>query len=305
MSKEKSPPSMLYAPIVAVVLLILVMIGGVYGVDTITEIWLGSTATVDSVSSPIIKTPTHALPPAAVHGSTWLSPVDGMTLVYIPAGEFEMGTDELGADELPVHMRYLEAYWIDQTEVTNRMYAFCVAAGRCDPPTSNTSYTRPSYYGNPQFDNYPVTYVDWQAASAYCAWAGRRLPTEAEWEKAASWDEVNQRKTRYPWGDAIDCSLANYDNCLGDTTAVACYPDGRSPYGLYDMAGNVWEWVADWYDVYPGGDPDTSETFGMVYRMMRGGTWDENNTLVRSDFRVHIDPGYTDVRIGFRCAASP
>jgi len=187
---------------------------------------------------------------------------DGMVMVYVPEGEFEMGTSDEQRDRLieeniwdsryndneqPVHTVYLDAFWIDQTEVTNGQYALCVADGACQEPHSSASKTRISYYGNPEFKDYPVTYVDWYMAEAYCAWAGRRLPSEAEWEKTARGTD----ERLYPWGDEIDSTLANYGGYSrenSDTTAVGSYPNGASPYGALDMAGNVWEWVADVYD---------------------------------------------------------
>jgi len=145
--------------------------------------------------------------PAFDIGST-MTGKDGMTLLYVPAGEFTMGSENGASDEKPVHKVILKAFWIDKTEVTNAMYAKCVQEGNCDPPNSITSQTRESYFDNTEFAGYPVVYVSWDAAAIYCSWAERRLPTEAEWEKAASWDEKNQIKHNYPWGDSIDCSFA-------------------------------------------------------------------------------------------------
>jgi formylglycine-generating enzyme required for sulfatase activity len=237
-------------------------------------------------------------------GSTMVSEVDGMTMVYVPAGEFQMGSDRYD-DERPIHTVDLDAYWIDQSEVTIGMYARCVEAGKCDPPSSTSSYTRDSYYGNSEFDDYPVIYVSWDDATAYCKWAGRRLPTEAEWEKAAGWDGDAQSQRLYPWGDTIDESYANYNGNVGDTTTVGSYEKGVSFYGAYDMAGNVWEWVEDWYDVYPGGDESASDYFGQTYRVLRGGSWDNSNNSVRTADRNGSDPTDTSNSLGFRCSRSP
>jgi len=240
-------------------------------------------------------------------GST-MTGEDGMTLLYVPAGEFTMGSEDGNDNEKPVHTVYLDAFWIDQTEVTNAMYAKCEDAGVCDPPSSLKTYTRASYYGNSKYDNYPVSYVSWDDANAYCSWVGRRLPTEAQWEKAASWDNVNQIKNVYPWGDEIHCSLANYQGkysgCFGDTTAVGSYPDGVSPYGALDMAGNVWEWAEDWYDEsYYENSPSVNPIgpSSGLYRVLRGGAWENHEDLIRSATRYRSDPLFTG-DIGFRCA---
>jgi len=207
--------------------------------------------------------------PALGIGSTMISDKDRMTLLYVPAGEFTMGSTAEDAfaecqqfrsdcqldrfkDEEPIHVVNLDAFWIDQTEVTNKMYALCVDAGICKEPTNISSYTHSSYYGNSEYDDYPVIHVDWNMAKAYCEWAGRRLPTEAEWEKAARGPDVNI----YPWGNTFDETLANFcdTNCsfdwanksfndiYADVSPVGNYPSGKSIYGVLDMAGNVWEW---------------------------------------------------------------
>jgi formylglycine-generating enzyme required for sulfatase activity len=177
--------------------------------------------------------------PAPGIGST-MTGKDGMTLLYVPAGEFTMGS-ETSDNEKPIHTVNLDAFWIDKTEVTNAMYATCVDAGVCNPPSNTISYTRKSYYGDSEFAEYPVIYVDWNMAKTYCGWAGRRLPTEAEWEKAGRGTGGNI----YPWGnDAPNNSLLNYNSEVGDTTEVGAYPDGASVYSALDMAGNVWEWVS-------------------------------------------------------------
>ena len=260
-------------------------------------LWLGFAATQTPVLEP-------------APGATMVSEGNGAKLVYVPAGEFKMGN---GESDAPVHNVYLDAYYIDQFEVTNKQYQACVDAGKCEPPSSASSYTHPSYYGNPEFDNYPVLYVNWDKANRYCeVWAGGDLPTEAQWEKAASWDEANQTQRVYPWGDSIDCSFGNfYDNqkskyCKGDTTPVGSYDSGKSYYGTYDMAGNVWEWVNDYYqsDYYTDNASNPKGPTGSAYRVLRGGSWNLNVNNVRSAYRNRNTPVTTYFNVGFRCVRS-
>ncbi len=150
-----------------------------------------------------------------------------------------------GNDEQPPHNVQLDAYWIDQVEITNSMYALCVNADVCRPPRKLSSDNREHYYDNPDFRDYPVVYVAWADADAYCRWAERRLPTEAEWEYVARGDD----ERNYPWGDeAPNAYNSNAENTVGDTSRVGSYAEGASPFGALDLAGNVWEWVADRYD---------------------------------------------------------
>ena len=249
--------------------------------------------------------PTWTTDPTLGIGATMVAEADGMVLVYVPAGEFTMGAADPDTsaddDEKPAHTVYLDAFWIDRTEVTNAMYAGCVQAGACQVPRKPGSATRASYYPNPEFADYPVIYVAWDDAAAYCAWAGRRLPAEAEWEKAAR--GVDGR--RYPWGEGIGCERANYGGCLGDSAAAGSYPGGASPYGALDMAGNVWEWVQDWYDAsYYDRSPDANPPGPASGdgRVVRGGSWDSEVWDVRESYRDWSSPGYHYGYIGFRCA---
>jgi formylglycine-generating enzyme required for sulfatase activity len=256
-------------------------------------------------------TPIPTLTPALGIGSTKSSSKDGMVQIYVPAGEFLMGSDkaidnQANDNELPQQRVYLNAFWIDKTEVTNTQYIqWCKVSGQCRPPQDYKSSTRSSYYENDQYANYPVINVDWNQARAYCTWAGRRLPTEAEWEKAARGTDG----LIYSWGNSTpDKNKLNYLQNLGDTTAVGSYPVGASPYGVLDMAGNVWEWVNDWYsETYylhlpswnPAG-PDLGNE-----RVLRGGSWSSKGAYVRSANRSEYSPTFFGTFIGFRCASIP
>ena len=222
-------------------------------------------------------------------------------------------------DEQPPHEVSLDSFWMDQVEVTNGMYNLCVQAGECREPREVRSDNREEYFGNPEFQDYPVVNVTWYDANTYCAWAGRRLPTEAEWERAARGDD----KRNYPWGDELPNEYnSNSLNVVGDTTRVGSYAEGASPFGILDMAGNVWEWVADRYrpDYYaksprenPQG-PSEEEVFTTL-RVIRGGSFQEDGIFLRLTNRSFIegpDPkaepeveayyGKSSNRIGFRCA---
>ncbi len=222
----------------------------------------------------------------------------------VPAGPFTMGSDSGDLDEKPVHIVELPSFYIDTYEVTNDLYQSCVNANVCVPPESTTSNSHGSYYGNPQFGSYPVIAVTWEMAKIYCEGRGARLPRETEWEKAARGNDGRE----YPWGNGIDQTFANYNNfSTGDTTEVGKYEKGKSPYGLYDMAGNVSEWTADWYEPYPGnpaGTPDYSSDFkyGTIYRVIRGGSWLESKLALRTFDRGGQEPSHSVIAIGFRCA---
>lgn len=274
------------------------------------------TAPVPSATDILINTSTPSPVPILIPDET-ANAKDGM--VFIPAGEFEMGSSkaedpQTSEDELPQHTVYLRDYWIDKTEVSNAQYAMCVAdAEACTTPANNSSQTRDSYYDNSAYADYPVVFVSWSQANAYCGWAGRRLPTEAEWEKAARGADSRI----YPWGSSFDGTLANYcdRNCKApwkddrfddgyiDTAPVGNYPDGASNYGVLDMAGNAYEWVADWFAPYsqerqlnPEG-PDSG-----LDRIIRGGSWGDDPAHIRSSLRSRVNGDQTLNFIGFRCA---
>jgi len=251
---------------------------------------------------PITSSPKVAPTPELGIGSTMVSDRDGMTLVFVPPGEFKMGS--LAWSQV-THKVYLDAYWIDQTEVTNTMYIKCVTGGGCTSPSDLGSNSKDVYYANSDFGEYPVIFVNWKQAHDYCVWAGRRLPTEAEWEKAARGTD----ERTYPWGEAITCDKANYDNsCVGETTRVASYPIDKSLFGAYDMAGNVTEWVADWFDdkyyeSSPSIDPQGPSN-GQA-KVKRGGSWSSSLYVARSYFRFGVNPSLQANYLGFRCALSP
>lgn len=214
-----------------------------------------------------------------------ISPVDGMEMVYVPFGDFTMGSLTGDIDEKPVRTIFLKSFWIDKTEVTQEMYAQCTAEGCEKPICKNDS------------ENFPVVCIDWASAKAYCEWADRRLPSEAEWEKAARGSDGRT----YPWGDEeATCVYAVMDDGGGNgcgqgnsAWAVGSKPLGVSPYGALDMAGNVWEWVEDW-DLY---------AVNGAGRVLKGGGYYSIPSTVRSAKRevLHLPIDKVD-SLGFRCA---
>jgi formylglycine-generating enzyme required for sulfatase activity len=228
----------------------------------------------------------------------------GAPMRAVPAnGEFLMGS--LGTSDgpnpsMPAHHVELDAFYIDKYEVTNHLYKACVDAGGCSLPMNYENMRKND-------NNLPVIYVTWFQARSYCEWRGAQLPTEAQWEKSARGADGRL----YPWGnDPINCSLANYGSCTQSTTEVGSYAS-TSPYGLYDMTGNVWEWVADWYsDTYysespfrnPLGPDFGSDSDGK--RVLRGGSYVDDETYQTVTFRNLEFPGNTNWNIGFRCARS-
>lgn len=235
-------------------------------------------------------------------------------MAFIPKGEFVMGSDEVDKDaksvqygsnkpwyanEKPSRKVYLDDFYMDKTEVLNASYKEFVDA---------TKHKVPEYWQNGEYPanggGHPVTNVDWHDADAFCKWKGKRLPTEAEWEKAAR--GVDGR--RFPWGDEFDIKKVNTSGEYKGITPGGSFPHGASPYGLFDMAGNVWEWTSDWYKRFPGNtydDPDYGETFKVAKGGAWGGTGHYSVTVyVRSAYRAVASPTNTYNDVGFRCAWS-
>ena len=258
-------------------------------------------------------------------GDTWTSPTDGAVLVYVPAGEFLMGAREFDEfadpDEIPMHKVTLDGYWIDKFEVTHAQYAeFLTEMGNqgdnhtwfeVDSPDAWIEVLGPNWVVDEGWEEHPVHEVTWFGAQAYCQWAERRLPTEAEWEKAARGTDGQI----YPWGNTNpNCSMANFwdgNNFCSKTevsTPVGSFPAGLSPFGLLDMAGNVWEWVADWYDEnYYANSPAENPTgpSGGIFKVTRGGSWESGARNLRASDRKVEEPAGARYRLGFRCALSP
>ena len=234
----------------------------------------------------------------------------GAKMVLVPSGSFEMGRSSGHPDEQPFHVVHLDSFYIDTYEVTNALYKGCVNGLVCRPPTND------HFYADLKYSDHPVVFVNWNMAAMYCEWRGARLPTEAEWEKAASGPEQRD----YPWGNGFDdvrlnfcdtnCDEVGKDRGANDgyamTAPVGSFNAGVSPFGVYDMAGNVSEWVADWYDEYyyvnsPNTNPTGPENG--TYRVLRGGSWlhSENDARVFRRFKLNPDVNAYNYT-GFRCA---
>ena len=291
-----------------------------------------STPSMVAQSPPII--PTATIEDPLVIQTPTITPTlsasinhQNIEMVLIPEGLFTMGTDpevelerckafyppggscqlNLYDDEDPEHMVMLSNYYIDIYEVTNEAYKRCELEGGCTPPYEISSPGVDFYYGNEKYNNYPVVHVDWNQASTYCEWRGARLPTEAEWEKAARGED----KRRYPWGiEKPEEYLLNFNLNTSGTGPVGNYPDTKSPFGTYDMAGNVSEWVSDTYADYPSDlqtDP-TGPEFG-TRKVLRGGGWKSSGEHVRTTNREWAESEFGNEAyfhdVGFRCALTP
>jgi serine/threonine-protein kinase len=220
---------------------------------------------------------------------------DDVEMVAIPAGEFLMGSDDPEADdnEKPVSKVFVGPFSIDKFEVTNGRYLRCIEAGACARPS-------PLGYDAMTRANLPVTVVSWQQAVAYCRWVGKRLPTEAEWERAARGTDGRH----YPWGNTFGAERANVGYSVRATTPVGSYPQGASPYGVMDLAGNVWEWTSSLYKPYPYDSGDGREDLtARGSRVERGGGWYTPEWHARTTRRTasgHVYRRFSD--LGFRCA---
>lgn len=284
----------------------------------------GVTATLEEI--PIEPTDQQSTTPRL--GSTITRLKDNGIMVYVPAGSFKMGMEDGNPAEQPVHTVRLDAFWIDRTEVTVAMFqefakatdyqtvaekeghGIAFVSGNWQPQLTGATWKRPhGPNGRAAIGDHPVTQVSWQDAEKYCLWAGGRLPTEAEWEYAARGPDSN----KYPWGnDPPTPNLVNYNRLhfetqLG-TTPVGSYPNGKSWVGVVDMAGNVWEWTADWYDGNYYSESPTNNPQGPKngkHKVRRGGSWAADHTYIYSAHRhdqPNLDPLYRVDDTGFRCA---
>ena len=272
--------------------------------------------------------------------------IDLSNMVLIPEGEFVMGKsdsvdhhhDGHGHNDhahhghknidfgKPAHKVYLDSYYIDKHEVTNKEYYEFMKADGYNKPDFWTeegwnwrlenNISKPNWWtldksskakSSPEYPNHPITGISWYEAMAYAKWAGKSLPTEAQWEKAAKGNNANYM---YPWGiDEPDCFFANFSNekykfCVGSTSEVGSFENGKSPYGVYDMAGNVWEWCKDWYNadyykVSPYKNPEYSEIG--TKKVMRGGSWVNAKEFITLTYRQNVKPGLRTYFNGFRC----
>ena len=254
-------------------------------------------------------------PEASVSEQT--RPQDNAVMMEIPGGTFMMGSEDGDDDEKPVHEVSLDAFWMDQAEVTNSMFAnFLNANGNqeeegglwfdAEDPDVQIHLVGETWQVDDGKSDHPVVEVSWFGAQAYCAWASARLPTEDEWEYAA---RGGLEGKNYPWGDekpACDEGAnngANYFSCgAGGTKPIGSF--AANGYGLYDMAGNVMEWVDAWHEIYPGGDSEEAYLLEQ-FRIQRGGSWSDARQTIRVAFRFEQVPSVTDHFIGFRCAKSP
>jgi formylglycine-generating enzyme required for sulfatase activity len=253
----------------------------------------------ERVTPTVTPSLTATITPTTIILPTQITDTQAVVMVLVPEGNFTLGQDGK-TDANPAQVKSLPAYYIDQYEVSNAQYAQCVAVQACQPPKALDSQRREKYYDAPDFVDYPVIHVDWSMAQAYCAWRDARLPTEAEWEKAARGDKA----LIHPWGAEIDCNFANYNNCVGDTTITSKYVLGGSVYGAFNMAGNVAEWTSSVFMPYPYNPLDGREAAPASSgpRVLRGGSWASSPSRIFTYYRQGLDPTSSRNDLGFRCA---
>jgi formylglycine-generating enzyme required for sulfatase activity len=212
--------------------------------------------------------------------------------VHVPAGEFQMGSDTSNENESPLHTVNLADFWMMRTEVTNRQYTPCVKAGACTKPADE------EHWRNPVYADHPVTSVTWNQAQEFAAWAGGRLPTEAEWEKACRGTDGRT----FPWGNELPTAeIANFGYSVTNTVPVGTYPDGASPYGALDMGGNVWEWTNSLLADYPYQANDGREDIDTDgRRVARGGSFYYTHYQLTCTFRSPLAIRTANPQNGFR-----
>jgi len=240
-------------------------------------------------------------------GAGWKPPgrviteVDGAEMVLVPEGIFLQGEDYAFSDEVPMREVFISAFYIDLTEVTYERYKKYIDSRGVEPPP-DCGFSGPRWNGKefyPEWANHPVTCITWLEARDFCDWAGKRLPTEAEWEKAAR----GTKGRIWPWGDKWDKEKLNSGS--KQTLPVGNFPKGKSPFGALDMAGNAFEWVNDYYNeaYYPTAPdrnpqgPSTGED-----RVLKGGSFASEQILTRCSYRSHLKPDVRKIYNGFRCA---
>ncbi|MEX0271539.1 ergothioneine biosynthesis protein EgtB [Leptolyngbyaceae cyanobacterium UHCC 1019] len=250
-----------------------------------------------------------------------LLPLTPDPMIQIPAGVFEMGSGAIAAldNERPTHRVYLETYWIDQYPVTCQQYQLFIQADGYQTQAywsvegwqwlQQHPVSQPFYWSDDSaFNLYPVCGISWYEAEAYANFINKRLPTEAEWEKAAAWKSAAQLSLLFPWGDEDPSPQhCNYGHGIGHTTSVDAYPQGVSPYGCYDLLGNVWEWTGSWFKGYPDFASYPYQGYSQTYfdhqhRVLRGGSWATRSYTLRNTFRNWYHPHVREIFAGFRCA---
>lgn len=274
-------------------------------------------AALTAVAPTATNTPNPTLGPTATPAP--LISRSGMRMIYMPGGVFRYGNNDSEPNESPSILVNIDSYYIDETEVTNQQYRQCVEANRCQPLGNGATYHDGYDWRSSAWDDYPAIYVTWEMANNFCDWRGARLPTEAEWERAAGYDPTDLKRTLYPWGEEFDGTRLNYcdSGCPradrdfefsdghGDTAPVGSYPEGASPIGTFDMLGNVKEWVDDWYerDYYEQAPPQNPRgPASGDAKVVRGGSWFTGVDELLITTRDRIDPNVPLATVGFRCA---